>query len=223
MYDYYKVMDRPLVEIGSVVGKLLISQLIASNERRATSRVQDELIALAKAQIEAKKGKDGETPALVEPVTTSVDTSINDGAGTSQIEAKGSGCAPCGVDHFSTVAGSLSEALRFARTHGLAHPQVQDRIALCFDELNIFERIDAAPDKILNLPPDERAFVEKMLVESRTIRHRLSDVTTVDQLVGVAAYVHNLSRENRVALLRLRLRLAKSQDGPGTPEIEAKG
>src|SRR3990167_7169270 len=43
----------------------------------------------------------------------------------------------CSRDHWSTVVASLNEAMRFARSDGINHPEVQRRIELASDELNI--------------------------------------------------------------------------------------
>jgi len=76
---------------------------------------------------------------------------------------KGTGCVPCTADHLSTCAGALSEALRFARARGVQDAEVQGRLALCVDELNIWERVDAAADKLAPLSAPEREFLRRWL------------------------------------------------------------
>jgi len=124
---------------------------------------------------------------------------------TSQVTAEGKGCLPCAADHFSTVAGALTEALRFARTEGIDHQEVLERIALSFDELNIMERIDAAPEKLERLPEEEQSLMRDATVMSRDLRHRLSDLTGVQDLEAVAALAQKSRTDFRRRLFRLQL------------------
>jgi len=129
----------------------------------------------------------------------------SDVSSISQVTAEGKGCVPCAADHFSTVAGALTEALRFARTEGLDHQEVLERIALSFDELNIMERIDAAPEKIERLSEEEQALMRNATVSSRDLRHSLSDLTSVEDLEAVAAMAQKARTDFRSGLFRLQL------------------
>jgi len=122
---------------------------------------------------------------------------------TSQVEGKGKGCLPCSADHFSTVAGALSEALRFARSEGMEHPEVLSRLALCFDELNIMERVDLKPEVVAGLPEAERETMGRALVASRNLRHMLSDVKGLGDLERAAAEAQRQARDFRSRLFRL--------------------
>lgn len=135
--------------------------------------------------------------------------SINQGeagySGTSQVAAAGRACVACGNDHFSTVSGLLAEAMRFARTSGLADPEVIKRVSLAEDELNAFERVDAAPDKVAVLPAEEREMITAMTQDSRKIRHRLSDLKVPDDLLQLAADVKKMREGYRMQVFGLQL------------------
>lgn len=137
---------------------------------------------------------------------------LPDLSSTSQITAEGKGCIPCAADHFSTVAGALSESLRFARTEGIDHQEVLDRIALSFDELNIMERIDAAPEKLERLSEEERTIMRDATIRSRELRHSLSDLKNVDDLEAVAAEAHRAGTDFRNTLFRLQLGKLQPED-----------
>jgi len=126
-------------------------------------------------------------------------------SGTSQLSAAGRACIPCGNDHFSTVSGLLAEAMRFARTSGLADPEVVKRISLAEDELNAFERVDAAPDKVAALPDEEREMITAMSQDSRKIRHRLSDLQSPDDLLQLASDVKKMREGYRMQVFGLQL------------------
>ncbi len=105
---------------------------------------------------------------------------------TSKIE-KGTACLACSKDHFSTASGALSEALRFARKEGINHPEVQDRLGIASDELNIMERIDLSPQKMITLDGHERKIALEALNESRDLRHKILSVKSPEGLEQVAA------------------------------------
>jgi len=147
-------------------------------------------------------------PTDLSPPVTAQDDETNtpsDVSSTSQVTAEGKGCIPCAADHFSTVAGALTEALRFARTEGIDHQEVLDRIAISFDELNIMERIDAAPEKLNRLPEEEQSLMRDATVMSRDLRHSLSDLTCVEDLEAVAALAQASRTDFRRRLFRLQL------------------
>ncbi len=124
-------------------------------------------------------------------------------SGTSQLSAEGRACIPCGNDHMSVAIGEIVESIRFADKGGLTHDEVMDRITRAEDELNSFERVDGAPEKVVKLPPHERELMTEMMATSREIRHRLSDMQTVDDLRALAAF----GREKRVEFRRRAFKL----------------
>jgi len=110
----------------------------------------------------------------------------------SSIEA---GCVPCAIGHFGTCSGLLNEAMRFAKKEGIGSGEVIDRVNMCLDELNAMERIDLRPELVLNLPPWEKELADKALVASRSTRHGLEGMTSVNDLEKVAATTQNARNE----------------------------
>lgn len=102
---------------------------------------------------------------------------------------EGIACLPCSSDHFSTVSGALSEALRFARTGGVRHPEVMRRLGLAKDELNVMERIDLSPENLVQLEGKEKKLAEWGLNASRELRHKITAIRSPEDLENVAADV----------------------------------
>jgi hypothetical protein len=100
---------------------------------------------------------------------------------------KGTACLACSKDHFSTASGALAEALRFARKDGINHPEVQTRLGIATDELNIMERIDLSAGKIIHLDGHEKKLALAALNESRELRHMITSVQTPEDLEKAAA------------------------------------
>jgi hypothetical protein len=112
----------------------------------------------------------------------------------------GVGCQPCTADHLATCAGALSEAIRFARSDGMGSIEVQERLALCAEEMNIWERRDAAPKSFVSLPPEDKEFLRRWLPKGRSFRHRVNQVVSIEDLEGVAAEGQKLHLELRKEL-----------------------
>ena len=112
----------------------------------------------------------------------------------------GTGCRSCTADHLATCAGSLSEALRFARGDGIQSSEVQERIALCAEELNIWERRDATPKSFVELPEQDKDFLRRWLPKGRGLRHQLNDIQTIEDLEKTAAHAQRLHLEARKEL-----------------------
>ena len=93
----------------------------------------------------------------------------------------------CAIGHFGTCSGLLNEAMRFANKDGISSSEVIDRVNICLDELNALERVDLRPQLIINLPPWEKDLANKALVESRSTRHGLEKISTVEDLEKVTA------------------------------------
>ncbi len=101
--------------------------------------------------------------------------------------AKGTACLQCTGDHLSTLTASLNEAMRFARDGGVDQEEVQRRLLLATDELNICERIDLAPDATAALGPKEKEVAQWVLPQLRKLRHSLKEVDSTEDLEQVAA------------------------------------
>ena len=113
-------------------------------------------------------------------------------------------CLSCSRSHLSAVSGALGESLRFARESGIAHPEVQRRIMLAEDEINIMERIDLAPDALQAAPEEVRNVALEYLPRIRTLRQDLGNIASVDQLEKTAADASLLGQEFRLRHLQLR-------------------
>ena len=120
-----------------------------------------------------------------------------------QKTSAGTGCRPCTADHLSTCAGALSEALRFVRSEGMESNEVQERLALCAEELNIWERRDAAPKSFVDLPDEDKAFLRRWLPKGRWLRHQVNTIQTMEGLEKVAADAQRLHLEARKDLRAL--------------------
>lgn len=155
--------------------------------------------AISPVQEEAEEQEEYITEELV-PVQ-----SASEYAGFSQISAAGKACIPCSNDHFSTVAGELAEAIRFAREGGVVHPEVMFRISDAEDQLNALERIDGAPAKVQKLPADEKALMNEMIAASREMRHLLKDIATVEDLEHLAAHAQDQRAKYRTKLFELQM------------------
>jgi len=113
-------------------------------------------------------------------------------------EAVATACVPCALGHFSTSTGLLNEAVRF-KADGLTSNAILDRIAKVLEEQNALERVDLTPEKIRSTPDWEREIAETALLQSRSLRHRLETITTIEDLEQAAAdtegYYRELNRE----------------------------
>jgi hypothetical protein len=98
------------------------------------------------------------------------------------------GCIPCAMGHFGTCSGILSESIRFSRTpEGLASPEVIDRVNMCMDELNAMERVDLRPEMTYQLTGWEKDLANKALSESRSLRHKLEGLKSIEELEEASA------------------------------------
>lgn len=113
-------------------------------------------------------------------------------------------CLSCGRSHLSTVSGALGESLRFAREDGIMVPEVQRRIMMAEDEINMLERIDLAPDALAKASEAERQVAHEFLPKIRVLRQKLGDITSVAQLEAVASAASVLSQEFRLRHLQIR-------------------
>jgi|DewCreStandDraft_5_1066085.scaffolds.fasta_scaffold01244_14 hypothetical protein len=114
------------------------------------------------------------------------------------------GCVPCARAHLSTVAGSLKEALRFAREEGIMHPEVQSRLQTAEEDITAVERHDWTPEKILRSPPEEQEVIRRFLPRLRALRQGVMTVASVEDLEQVAAEAGKLATDFRLEVLRLR-------------------
>jgi len=106
-------------------------------------------------------------------------------------------CVACAVNHFSTSAGLLNEAVRFKKD-GITSNEIIDRVAKVLEEQNALERVDLTPEKMRSSPEWERDIAEAALQQSRSLRHRLETIKTIEDLEQAAAdtetYYRKLNR-----------------------------
>lgn len=119
-------------------------------------------------------------------------------AATSTTEDVATACLACAVGHFSTSAGLLNECVRFKKD-GILSNEIIDRVAKVLEEQNTLERVDLTPEKIQDSPEWERAIAEEALQQSRSLRHRLETIETIEEIEQAAAdtsaYYRKLNRE----------------------------
>ena len=112
-----------------------------------------------------------------------------------QEQKKGTHCLPCAINHLSTCSGLCSEALRFARSDGMASPEVIQRVGLCQDELNAMERVDLRAEVVAGLDPKEKEIAHRALSGTRELRHNLENMSKVDELEKLTAQTQTLRTE----------------------------
>ena len=192
----------------SIVGKLPIERLLI--KPRDNTKALDELANTLRASQSQNK------PAVsVNPTPSTQEVAP---APTKQKVA--TACVACAVNHFSTSAGLLNEAVRFKK-EGMTSSEIADRIAKILEEQNALERVDLTEEKIRALPDWERKLAEEALQQSRGLRHRLEALTAIKELEQAAAdtagYYRKLHRE------WWKRRLAQPEEArPGLTLDEAK-
>ena len=133
---------------------------------------------------DAVKGIDSEVQALPRKSITPIEEI-----------ASATVCLQCCRDHWSTISGALSEALRFGRSDGMTSKDVQGRIGLALDEHNMMERIDLAAQAIAGLKGGEKELAEWSLRSSRQLRHQIGEINTLEDLEKAAAGAAKLREE----------------------------
>ncbi len=111
-------------------------------------------------------------------------------------------CLSCSRAHLAAVAGALNEALRFAREDGVGDSEAVQRVNLAENEITIMERIDLSPAKIAATSPAERAVVEAFLPRIRSLRQKISNITTLQDLETAAVEAEILANNLRLAHLQ---------------------
>lgn len=145
------------------------------------------------------------SPGTVAPLTSgTVESGSNTRAAVpAPSSATPKTCLPCSVDHLATVCGSLGESLRFARRTGMADIEVQKRIALAEEEINMMERLDLNAINISQLPEKEKTLARWVLGESKPIRDRLKTITSLNDLEALSADACRLRLEFKVKQMNL--------------------
>ena len=129
---------------------------------------------------------------------------------TPPIKQTGTACLPCVNSHIHACVGLLNEANRFSHDD-VTSPEVIKRVDGCLGEIVAAERVDLAPENIVDLPPKERDLAEYASRQLRDIRHGLEWFQTPEDLQELAAKTAKLQHEisNKWILLRLKPEDAK--------------
>lgn len=154
---------------------------IIQQGRRQVEKARGELRSIAG---ETGSTTPAEVPAKTKPASERV--------------SEGTACELCSSEHFSQTSGDLAEALRFARSEGVKHPEVIKRVEHARQELNAMERYDLSPSEIEGLPKPERDLANWALPKSRNIRHLINQVITgksVSDLESAAAEAERTAHE----------------------------
>ena len=154
---------------------------------------------------EASFGASAGTSATpVENADRNADTDMNlddhPNVGSEREKDVSSACLPCTRAHLVTVAGTLKEAVRFARGEGgMKDKEVQDRLDAALEELSVMERFDLAPEKLRQVPDNERKAIETVLPHIRKLRQSLAKgvrkLEELEELAAEAAEVYKRARE----------------------------
>lgn len=115
-------------------------------------------------------------------------------------------CIACARSHLATVAASTKEAIRFARTEGIMHIEVQTRLATAEEEIVALERYDWSPERVLNSPQEHQEIINKHLPTVRELRQEIGQITTVEQLIICAGKSGKLLSDYRMDVLKLSMK-----------------
>jgi len=155
----------------------------------------------ARPPTEAPEPQNKASSAPIATITTQMDET------TPEKGDVATACVPCALGHFSLSAGLLNEAVRFKKD-GMTSNEIIDRVAKVLEEQNTLERVDLTSENLQASPEWERDIAEEALLQSRSLRHRLETIETIEELEQAAAdttaYYRRLYREwwkRRFALL----------------------
>lgn len=172
----------------------------AVSNRKANVSVQLPTIEDLRADLQL-----GYTPEPAEEEGAVGETPYKTPESSEKAQAIATGCVPCSIGHLGTCSGLLNEAMRFARSDGIASEEVINRCNMCLDELNALERVDLRPELIHGLPDWEKQLAEEALELSRSLRHGLEGLSSVDALEAVTAKTQGTRQKIGSAWFRERL------------------
>ena len=169
----YEVLALIISEVSKVVGYAI---------------QQNGLPTIGKKEPEPQKIQSPAAMAGSQSDDKPVDYSVTPGKAT----AVATGCLPCAIGHLGTCSGLLNEATRFAREDGIVSDEVINRVNMCLDELNTFERVDLRPEMIDGLPLEEKDLARQALSISRNIRHTLENMKDSEALEHAAGEIQRV-------------------------------
>jgi hypothetical protein len=180
------------------LGKLIDigANRLAKPKNRLPSRKEQIEKRLARLDEIMQKTSSYTGPSLDSSYTGPVEASVETDVST--------GCLPCARAHLSTIAGTLKEALRFAREGGITHPEVQSRLQTAEEDVTIIERHDWTPEKILRSPKEEQELMRGFIQRLRELRQQIITIDSVEDLEETAARAGELATDLRLAVLRLK-------------------
>ena len=130
--------------------------------------------------------------------------------GEDQKIESGTACLPCVNSHMHACVGLLNEASRFSKKEGISD-EVIKRTDGCLGEIVAAERIDLAPENIVNLSSEEKKIANYASKELREIRHDLEGLSKPDELEQIAARTAKL--QHYVGKEWFKYRLSKMSEG----------
>ena len=172
-------------------------------EAESARALADKIGSVAGAQLTESPIAVIDKPLLDSPAEES--TTVDIVSGTSQTKAEGKACLACSSDHWAGVASMLTESIRFARDGGIQHPEVIKRIAHAEEEIAALEREDGSPDTLSQLPDDEHALMNEVLINCRTLRHIIWDINTVEALEDAATKAQEFHIDLKSRALKLSM------------------
>lgn len=174
----------------------IVGNAISKNfEPKDRIDILEERIKRIDTFIDGHKGN-GEI-AQAKPIDTHITSpsTINSNVGTS--------CLACARSHIATVSASLKEAIRFARTEGVEHAEVQTRIATAEEEILALERYDWSPERVTNSPVEQQEIINKHLPVIRELRQDIGQIKSMPDLLTCAATSGKLLSDYRIDVLQM--------------------
>ena len=196
-----------LREGGKIVSDLVKLRMIKPKKPTEITEGEEEAFETKELPVTAQE------PAKPARIVPEGKTQVAEGVATA--------CVPCALGHFSTSAGLLKEAVRF-KGEGITSNEIQDRVARVLEEQNTLERVDLTPEKVRSTPDWERTLAEGALQQSRSLRHRLETIESIDDLEGAAADTSGYYRSLHREWWKLRLEKPSKAEEPEMTLEDAK-
>jgi len=192
----YKIISDLFTLAGGMISSQLTKPDYDALEKKNTEYYQNMAKMVKEERLAKQKKMEVETPPVMPSSLPTVEEKVivSQDLTHEKIEA-GVSCLPCSRDHFSTVSGALGEALRFARKEGVQHPEVQRRLGMALDELNMLERIDLSAESIMGLEGEDKELAQWGLNNARELRHKITAIRDTSGLEKATAVASNVRTE----------------------------
>lgn len=192
-------MNGQIISLGlkKLVLPYVENKMTKKFETQSRETILDGRIERVKSYLDGQKGNVANDSNIDENTHTSPVSLFDEEVATS--------CIACARAHLATVSASLKEAIRFCRTEGIMHYEVQTRLATAEEEIVALERYDWSPERISNSPPEEQEMIGYFLPIIREIRQDLSTITTLPELVACAGKAGRLLSDYRMAVLKMSM------------------